>query len=119
MNPSLLDNIVIVLDHPQNLVNIAGVVRAMKNMGITRLRLVNPDEFDGWRIGGIAHRSQDVVENAQIFESLQNRWLIEAVISDEDDVPERSEVEEDLRYGIRPLLAGAVIFHLGGRNIIH
>ena len=71
MNPSLLNNIVIVLDHPQNLVNIAGVVRAMKNMGITRLRLVNPDEFDGWRIGGIAHRSQDVVENAQLFDSLQ------------------------------------------------
>lgn len=70
-DPSPLDNIVVVLDHPQNLVNIAGVVRAMKNMGLRRLRLVNPDEFDAWRIGGIAHRSQDVTESAQIFDSLQ------------------------------------------------
>ena len=70
MNASPLDNIVIVLDHPQNLVNIAGVVRAMKNMGLGRLRLVNPLEFDAWRIEGIAHRSEDLVETTQIFQSL-------------------------------------------------
>ncbi|MFO8175217.1 MAG: RNA methyltransferase [Gemmatimonadota bacterium] len=70
MTSPLLDNVVVVLDHPQNLVNIAGVVRAMKNMGLRHLRLVNPDEFDAWRIGGIAHRTQDVVDNARIFESL-------------------------------------------------
>ena len=71
MNPTVLNNIVVVLDHPQNLVNIAGAVRAMKNMGLQRLRLVNPAEYDTWRIGGIAHRSADVAEGAEIFESLQ------------------------------------------------
>lgn len=71
MRPPVLDNIVVVLDHPQNLVNIAAAVRAMKNMGVTRLRLVNPAEFDTWRIGGIAHRSQDVSEGAEIFDTLQ------------------------------------------------
>ena len=71
MNPPVLNNIVVVLDHPQNLVNIAGAVRAMKNMGIHRLRLVNPAEYDTWRIGGIAHRSADVAEAAEIFDSLQ------------------------------------------------
>lgn len=71
MNPAVLNNLVVVLDHPQNLVNIAGAVRAMKNMGIYRLRLVNPAEYDSWRIGGIAHRSADVAEGAEIFESLQ------------------------------------------------
>jgi TrmH family RNA methyltransferase len=70
MSTSLLDNVVVVLNEPQNLVNIAGVVRAMKNMGLSRLRLVQPAEFDAWRIGGIAHRSSDVVEQAQIFDSL-------------------------------------------------
>ena len=70
MNSELLNNIVVVLDHPQNLVNIAGAVRAMKNMGLYRLRLVNPAEYDTWRIGGIAHRSEDVAEEAEIFESL-------------------------------------------------
>ena len=70
MRPDILANVVVVLDHPQNLVNIAGAVRAMKNMGLRRLRLVNPAEYDTWRIGGIAHRSDDVTEEAQIFDSL-------------------------------------------------
>lgn len=64
--------IVVVLDHPQNVVNIAGVVRAMKNMGLHQLRLVNPDEFDPYRIEGIAHRSRDVVEGTRIFERLED-----------------------------------------------
>lgn len=71
MNPTILENVVVVLDHPQNLVNIAGVVRAMKNMGLHRLRVVNPAEYDTWRIGGIAHRSEDVAEGAEIFGSLR------------------------------------------------
>ncbi len=37
---SPLQNVVVVLNEPQNLVNIAGVVRAMKNMGLSKLRLV-------------------------------------------------------------------------------
>lgn len=72
MDPKILDNVVVVLDHPQNLVNIAGAVRAMKNMGIYRLRVVNPAEYDTWRIGGIAHRSEDVAEGAEIFDSLRD-----------------------------------------------
>jgi TrmH family RNA methyltransferase len=70
MGASPLKNVVVVLNEPQNLVNIAGVVRGMKNMGLARLRLVRPGEFDAWRIGGIAHRSEDVVGQAERFESL-------------------------------------------------
>lgn len=58
-------------------------------------------------------------ESYQIFESLQNRQLIESVTSDDDQTPARSEIEEDLRYRVRPLLVGAVISHLRGRNIFH
>jgi TrmH family RNA methyltransferase len=61
---------VVVLDHPKDLVNIAGVIRVMMNFGIPSLRLVNPDEFDGWRIGGIAHRSEHIVEAATIHDTL-------------------------------------------------
>jgi TrmH family RNA methyltransferase len=68
-DPALAD-IVVVLDETQDLVNIAGVVRAMRNMGLSRLRLVNPVEFDPWRITGIAHRCDAIVESAQIVESL-------------------------------------------------
>lgn len=67
---SALDQIVIVLDQPKDLVNIAGVIRAMMNMGLTRLRVVRPDEFDGWRIGGIAHRSAAIVEATEHFDDL-------------------------------------------------
>lgn len=67
---SVLSRVIIVLDEPQNLVNIAGVVRAMKNMGLSQLRVVDPAEWDPWRITGIAHRSEDVVEATRHFDSL-------------------------------------------------
>lgn len=59
-------------------------------------------------------------ESYQIFESLGNRHLIEAVSSPSDgNGRARSEIEENLRYRVRPLLAGAVVTHLRGRNIVH
>lgn len=67
----LLDRVVVVLDHSQNVVNIAAVIRAMKNMGLRKLRLVNPDDFDTYRIEGIAHRTQDLVEATEIFDTLE------------------------------------------------
>lgn len=67
---SQLDRTVIVLHEPQDLVNIALVVRAMKNMGLTRLRLVQPADFDAWRVTGIAHDTHDVVEKVEVFDDL-------------------------------------------------
>lgn len=72
MPDSLLSNVVIVLDEPQNLVNIAGVIRSMKNMGLGRLRVVKPAEWDSWRITGIAHRSDDLVEATEHFDVLED-----------------------------------------------
>ncbi len=66
-----LDRVVIVLQDTQDLVNIAGVVRAMKNMGLSRLRLVRPAEFDAWRISGIAHRTDDILDRVEILDSLE------------------------------------------------
>ena len=71
MSERLLDRVVVVLDHPQNVVNIAAVIRAMKNMGVRRLRLVNPADFDPYRIEGIAHRSDDLIEATEMFDSLE------------------------------------------------
>ncbi len=65
-----LDGIVVVLFQTQNLLNIAGTIRAMKNFGLSRLRLVAPAEWDPWRIEGIAHDTQDLVAAAQLFDSL-------------------------------------------------
>jgi TrmH family RNA methyltransferase len=65
-----LDRIVIVLWETQDLVNIAATVRAMKNFGLCRLRLVSPVEWDAWRIEGIAHDTQEIVEKTVLFDSL-------------------------------------------------
>lgn len=65
-----LSRVTIVLDEPQNLVNIAGVIRAMKNMGLSRLRVVNPGDWDPWRITGIAHRTEDLVGAAEHYQRL-------------------------------------------------
>ncbi len=70
MNRTLLDRITFVLHEPQNVVNVATAVRAMKNMGLHRLRLVRPAEFDPYRITGIAHRSEDLVSRVEICDSL-------------------------------------------------
>jgi tRNA/rRNA methyltransferase len=65
-----MSRIVVVLHEPQDLVNIAHVVRAMKNFGFRDLRLVPPREYDGYRIEGIAHQSHDVVSRITLFDSL-------------------------------------------------
>ena len=63
--------IVVVLHEPQELVNVAQAVRAMKNFAVAaELRLVAPQEFDLWRIEGIAHRSADVLARTTRFETL-------------------------------------------------
>jgi len=62
--------IVVVLHEPQELANIAHVIRAMMNFGLADLRLVAPKEFDAYRIEGIAHRSADVLARVVLFDDL-------------------------------------------------
>jgi TrmH family RNA methyltransferase len=63
-------SIVVVLDQPQDLVNIAHVVRGMKNFGFKDLRLVQPREYDAYRVEGIAHQTADVLARVRTFPSL-------------------------------------------------
>ena len=63
--------IAVTLHEPQDLVNIAHVVRAMKNFGFRDLRLVHPREFDAYRVEGIAHQTQDVLARVQRFDRLE------------------------------------------------
>jgi len=64
--------ITVVLHSPQNLINIAVVIRAMKNFGFRDLRLVSPGEFDIRRIEGIAHKTGDIVERAKVFDDFDS-----------------------------------------------
>jgi TrmH family RNA methyltransferase len=69
MPDSLLASVVIVLFEPQDPVNIAATVRAMKNMGASRLRLVRPVSYDVVRLEGIAHATMDVIDRIEHFDT--------------------------------------------------
>ena len=60
-------SIVVVMVEPQDIVNIASVVRAMKNFGFVDLRLVQPVEWDARRVEGIAHKTGDVLKRVREF----------------------------------------------------
>jgi TrmH family RNA methyltransferase len=64
------DRFVIVLNRTQDVVNIATALRAMMNMGLTRMRLVSPDDFSAYRIAGIAHGSESLIERIEFYDSL-------------------------------------------------
>src|SRR5437763_5779802 len=72
MTESLLSSVVVVLYEPQDPVNIAATIRAMKNMGVHRLRLVRPVEYEAVRLEGIAHGTLDLIERIERFESFDD-----------------------------------------------
>lgn len=61
-------SIVVVLVGTRDIVNIAGVVRSMKNFGLRDLRLVNPVEYEPRRIEGIAHQTGDLLKRVTLFD---------------------------------------------------
>ncbi|HEX9083312.1 MAG TPA: RNA methyltransferase, partial [Gemmatimonadaceae bacterium] len=68
---SVLSAIRVVLYEPQDPVNIAATIRAMKNMGCGNLYLVRSVEYDPWRLEGIAHDTGDIIERIKDCESIE------------------------------------------------
>jgi tRNA (cytidine32/uridine32-2'-O)-methyltransferase len=66
------ERFVIILNRTQDVVNIATSLRAMMNMGLTRMRLVKPDDFNAYRIAGIAHGSEPLIEQIQFCDTLDD-----------------------------------------------
>ncbi|WFE69126.1 RNA methyltransferase [Thiomicrospira sp. R3] len=67
---SPLDNIRIVLVETSHPGNIGGVARAMKNMGLSHLCLVNPNDFPSHGASSRASGAGDLLANAQVFDCL-------------------------------------------------
>lgn len=66
-----LDNIVIVLVEPRNAGNVGAIVRAMTNMGLSDLRLVNPKaNYQDEEAIARAHGCKEQLAAAQIFPTL-------------------------------------------------
>ena len=62
ISESVLSAVRVVLYEPQDPVNIAATIRAMKNMGCPNLYLVRSVQYDPWRLEGIAHDTADIVQ---------------------------------------------------------
>jgi TrmH family RNA methyltransferase len=65
-----LQRIRIVLVAPSHGGNIGGCARAMKNMGLTRLYLVAPEDFPGAEATARAVGAEDVLNDARVFAGL-------------------------------------------------
>lgn len=70
----MLDKVSITLVKPIHPGNIGATARAMKNMGLSQLKLVAPQYFPSPSANAMASRSVDILEAAQVYPS-----LIEAV----------------------------------------
>ncbi|MDD5718448.1 MAG: RNA methyltransferase [Candidatus Krumholzibacteria bacterium] len=65
-----LDRIVVILSHTTEPANIGAACRAMKTMGLSRLRLINPVDPRGDAAQALAHGAQDVLDRAVVVGSL-------------------------------------------------
>jgi len=70
MNP-LNEFVQIVLVETSHPGNIGSVARAMKNMGLSRLALINPKKFPHDEAIALAGNAGDVLEQAQVFSSIE------------------------------------------------
>src|SRR5919108_6040479 len=68
--PAVLDNIRVVLVEPQHAGNIGGVARAMKNMALSRLVLVNPADHLAMEARMMAMHALDILQQAQVVDTL-------------------------------------------------
>ena len=75
------ESITIVLVGTSHPGNIGAAARAMRTMGLARLSLVAPERFPHREASAMAAGADDVLENARVFESLQDavadcRWVM-------------------------------------------
>lgn len=68
--PTALQHTVVVLHRPQDVVNIGGTLRAMLNMGVPYLRLVDPVAYTPQQISALAHRSEDILARTRTYPDL-------------------------------------------------
>ncbi|HET7424863.1 MAG TPA: TrmH family RNA methyltransferase [Gemmatimonadales bacterium] len=111
-------HVVLVLVNPQDIVNIASAVRIARNFGIERMRLVQPEMFDPWRIEGIAHNSADFVSRIEIVDTLEAALadcVFTAVLSARSRTAKRRTVSprEAAAELARESTAGPVAFVVG------
>jgi len=66
-----LENIFVVLSEPKGPANVGSVARAMNNMGLKDLVLVNPCDYKGNEARKMASGCNDTLLNARVFETVR------------------------------------------------
>jgi len=69
-HPEVLDRIAVILVRPTGDGNVGQVARAMRNFGLSRLILIDPPDLDTELARKMATRSYDLVENAEVYDTL-------------------------------------------------
>ena len=67
-----LNRVRVVLSRPEGALNVGAVCRAMKSMGLNRLTLVSPGDFDDEEVFKMAIHARELYENARRFDSLED-----------------------------------------------
>jgi tRNA/rRNA methyltransferase len=70
-HPPLMDQIAVVLVRPMGDGNVGQAARAMKNFGLSRLLLVNPQYVETDLLKMMAIGAYDIIERAEVFDSLE------------------------------------------------
>jgi tRNA (cytidine32/uridine32-2'-O)-methyltransferase len=70
-NPARLDHISIILNEPRYARNIGSVCRAMKNMGLTKLVVVNPENYDETEARRLAVGGEDILQSIIFCDRLE------------------------------------------------
>lgn len=65
-----LNQITVILQRPQDAVNVGAILRAMKNMGISHLRLVQPEPLAPAAILRVAHHCEDLLDQMTSYPTL-------------------------------------------------
>ncbi len=100
-----MDQVITVLHRPRDVRNIGAVVRALKNMGFHRLRLVQPPPFDPADLTVVAHRSEALLAGIEVYADL------DAALADVRYVvgtSERAHPDRPMRADVRPFAAELV-----------
>lgn len=70
--PPALDNIVVILSHTSEPGNLGAAARALKTMGLCRLRLVRPHDHLGREALALAHGAEELLEQAVLFDDVRD-----------------------------------------------
>jgi tRNA/rRNA methyltransferase len=86
-----------ILVEPSTPENVGAAARAIKTMGISDLRLVNPCDYLSQPARWLAHASNDILEKARIYNTLQK------AIADIDFVIGSTAKKRSVKYNYLPL----------------